>query len=179
MHPRIPRGGGQQNSKCRVSGVSERSPDSDSPRKTLQKSGLASHVGPQKCDVASRGGGPLPEVLPVPSDRRFFRNERQELCIIVVRLRTLHHTPGLVIACKTPEHTAAPCLLRVLRGCACRVGGPRGVFQDRVSRVGRVVLGVFGSRFVSCCACCVFRAACCTCWACWLSLCLALFSLSL
>ena len=49
------------------------------------------------------------------------------------------------------------------------------MFRDRVSRVGRVVLGVFGSRFVSCCACCGFRAARYACWACWLSLCLALF----
>jgi hypothetical protein len=74
---------------------------------------------------------------------------------------------------------AAPCLLGVLRGCTGRVGGPRGVLQVCVSRVGRVVLGVFGSRFVSCCACCVFQVSCCACWVCWLSLCLALFPFSL
>jgi hypothetical protein len=43
----------------------KRGPDSEAARRELSKSGLASHVGLQQCDFASRGGGPLPEVLPV------------------------------------------------------------------------------------------------------------------
>ena len=79
----------------RVSCGGKRSPDSESPRREISKSGVASHFGPQKCDFTGRGGGPLPEVLTVSCGMRCFRNERQELCITVVRLRTLHHTPGL------------------------------------------------------------------------------------
>ena len=61
---------GGKNRKFRVPRGGKLSPDSESPRNLLQKSGLASHFGPQKCDFASRGGGPLPEVLTVPSGIR-------------------------------------------------------------------------------------------------------------
>jgi hypothetical protein len=88
-------GGDGKNRKYRVSCGGKRSPESESARRELSKSGLASHFGTQKCDFTGRGGGPLPEVLTVSSEMRCFRNGRQELWIVVVRLRTLHHTPGL------------------------------------------------------------------------------------
>ena len=46
-----------KNRKCRISRGGKRSPDSESARRELSKSGLASHVGPQKCDFASNSGG--------------------------------------------------------------------------------------------------------------------------
>jgi hypothetical protein len=54
-------GSGAKHRHFRVPHGSERSPDSDSPRKALQKSGLGSNSGPQHIDFAGRGGGPLPE----------------------------------------------------------------------------------------------------------------------
>jgi hypothetical protein len=45
----------------RVSRAGTRSPDPESVRRELSKSGLASHFGQQTCGFASRGGGPLPE----------------------------------------------------------------------------------------------------------------------
>jgi hypothetical protein len=43
--------------KCRVSSSGKRSPDSDSLRRELSKSGLASPFGRRKCDFASNSGG--------------------------------------------------------------------------------------------------------------------------
>jgi hypothetical protein len=43
------------------------------------------------------GCGPLSEVLPVLSGVRCSRDRRHELCIIVVRLRTLQRMPGLLM----------------------------------------------------------------------------------
>jgi hypothetical protein len=47
--------------KVRMSRTPDPSPDSDSARNTLSKSGLGSKLGPQDKDVAGSGGGPLPE----------------------------------------------------------------------------------------------------------------------
>jgi hypothetical protein len=62
--------GGAANQKFSVSRGNAWSPDSESARREPSKSCLASHFGPQKCDFASRAGGPLPEVLRVPSGIR-------------------------------------------------------------------------------------------------------------
>jgi hypothetical protein len=58
---------GATNRKCRVPPAGKRSRDSESTCREFSKSSLASHVGSRKRDVAGRGGGPLPEVLPVLS----------------------------------------------------------------------------------------------------------------
>jgi hypothetical protein len=92
--------GGATNRTFRVSRGSERSPDSESVRRELSTSGLGSKFDPHKCDFTGRGGGPLPEVLPVPSGMRCGRDGRHELCRIVVCLRTLHRTPGLLKSCR-------------------------------------------------------------------------------
>jgi hypothetical protein len=52
---------GAKHQQMRVSCGPDPSPDSDSPRNLLQKSGLVSHVDPNECDFTGRGGGPFPE----------------------------------------------------------------------------------------------------------------------
>jgi hypothetical protein len=48
---------GAKKRKFRVSHAEKPSPDSESARRELSKSGVAFHVGPQKCDVTSESGG--------------------------------------------------------------------------------------------------------------------------
>jgi hypothetical protein len=58
----------------RVSLTPDPSPDSDSARNLVQKSGLDSHVGPQQCDFASNSGGGTTAGAPTRTRVRPSRN---------------------------------------------------------------------------------------------------------
>ena len=64
--------------KCRVSRGGKRSPDSESARRELSKSGLASQCGPQKCDFASNSGGGTTAGAPKWTRVRPRRNQGRE-----------------------------------------------------------------------------------------------------
>jgi hypothetical protein len=129
-----------KNLEVRVPCGGKRSQDSESLRRELSKSGLASHVGPQKCDFAGRGGGPLPEVLTVPSGIR-----ASEVGGTTAGAQSRTRVWPSRIQCTTEEVSRVP-IASSVGGKIKRKTTPAVAARSAATRRRR-----------GCCWCCVFR----------------------